>query len=46
MRFGGGDCQRGIVSFSVGYSEKVLNATGKRSYLDPISDSMQERGSG
>jgi hypothetical protein len=42
MKFRGGESQRSNNSFSLGYSEKVPNATGKLSYLKPNRDSMQK----
>jgi hypothetical protein len=41
--FGFGGVVAGEVGFFAwGYSEKVLGATGKRSYLEPNSNSMQK----
>jgi len=42
----GGECKRVNVVVVLGYSEKVPTATGKRSYLDPNSQTMQKRGRG
>ena len=47
LGFGGGGCWGGWGFFVWGYSEKVPTATGKpRSYLEPNSQTLQERGRG
>jgi hypothetical protein len=46
MKVRGGESQRSNMCFSLGYSEKVPNATGKPSYLKPNSQTLQKRGRG